>query len=141
MLRPTRRGLRRATLPVKGRDWSPTICASSDVLMQFRAFGSIHGADAAPSLPLAGRVASAAGRVGSDSGSPRILPPTATPMQFLTRSVIGGRGNRSKAMSNNDWKNTLPFKRHWAVYLLFKILVLAGAAFAAWQMLRSFEVV
>lgn len=44
-------------------------------------------------------------------------------------------------MSNNDWKNTLPFKRHWAVYLLFKILVLASAAFVAWQLLRSFEVV
>ena len=44
-------------------------------------------------------------------------------------------------MSNDDWKNTLPFKRHWAVYLLFKLLVLALAAFVAWHVLRAFEVV
>ncbi len=44
-------------------------------------------------------------------------------------------------MSKEDWKRTLPFKRHWAVYLLFKLLVLALAAFAAWHLLRAFEVV
>lgn len=44
-------------------------------------------------------------------------------------------------MSNNDWKKTLPFKRHWAVYLLFKVLVLALAAFIAWHLLRAFEIV
>ncbi|WP_442753983.1 hypothetical protein ACNHKD_13385 [Methylocystis sp. JAN1] len=44
-------------------------------------------------------------------------------------------------MSNEDWKKTLPFKRHWAVYLLFKVAVLAGAAFIAWHLLRAFEVV
>jgi len=44
-------------------------------------------------------------------------------------------------MSNNDWKKTLPFKRHWAVYLAFKLLVLALAAFIAWHLLRAFEVV
>lgn len=44
-------------------------------------------------------------------------------------------------MSNEDWKRTLPFKRHWAVYLLLKLLVLAGAAFIAWRLLQAFEVV
>ncbi len=44
-------------------------------------------------------------------------------------------------MSNEDWKRTLPFKRHWAVYLAFKLLVLALAALAAWHILRAFEVV
>jgi hypothetical protein len=44
-------------------------------------------------------------------------------------------------MSNEDWKRTLPFKRHWAVYLLFKLLVLGLAAAAAWHVLRAFEVV
>jgi hypothetical protein len=44
-------------------------------------------------------------------------------------------------MSNDDWKKTLPFKRHWGVYLLLKLLVLAGAAFIAWQLLRAFDVV
>lgn len=34
-------------------------------------------------------------------------------------------------MSNDDWKKTLPFRRHWAVYLAFKLLVLGLAvAFA-----------
>ncbi|BDV34051.1 hypothetical protein SS37A_15800 [Methylocystis iwaonis] len=139
MILPPTRPASRATLPARGRDWSPTICALSE------ASGGMSGAAAAiPSLPFTGRVARAAGRVGSEGA-----PPTETPTQCLARSVIHGRatmrrparGNRSNAMSNNDWKNTLPFKRHWAVYLLFKILVLAGAAFAAWQILRSFEVV
>lgn len=44
-------------------------------------------------------------------------------------------------MSNDDWKKTLPFKRHWAVYLVFKVLVLAGAALVAWNIMRAFEVV
>ena len=44
-------------------------------------------------------------------------------------------------MSNQDWKSTLPFKRHWALYLLFKVLVLALAVFIAWHVLRAFEVV
>ncbi|WP_255679528.1 MULTISPECIES: hypothetical protein [unclassified Methylocystis] len=44
-------------------------------------------------------------------------------------------------MSNNDWKKTLPFKRHWLVYLIFKLLVLAFAAFIAWHLLRAFDVV
>lgn len=34
-------------------------------------------------------------------------------------------------MSNDDWKKTLPFKRHWAVYLIFKVALLALAAFVA----------
>ncbi|MEK4034758.1 hypothetical protein WOC76_10015 [Methylocystis sp. IM3] len=42
---------------------------------------------------------------------------------------------------SDDWKRTLPFKRHWAVYLLLKLFVLALAAFAAWHLLRAFEVV
>ncbi len=136
-LSPTRRSSR-ATLPARGRDWSPRVCALSEALW-------IHGADAVPSLPFTGSAARAAGRVGSDW---RILPPTETPKQFLPGSVIHGaaaatpaRDNRSKAMSNDDWKETLPFKRHWAVYLLFKILVLGGAAFVAWQILHSFEIV
>ena len=44
-------------------------------------------------------------------------------------------------MSNEDWKKTLPFKRHWAVYLAFKVAVLAAAAFIAWHLLRAFAVV
>ncbi len=44
-------------------------------------------------------------------------------------------------MSNENWKRTLPFKRHWAAYLLFKLLVLGLAALAAWHLLRAFEVV
>jgi hypothetical protein len=44
-------------------------------------------------------------------------------------------------MADDDWKKTLPFKRHWGVYLLLKLLVLAGAAFVAWHVLRAFEVV
>lgn len=44
-------------------------------------------------------------------------------------------------MSNDDWKKTLPFKRHWAVYLLFKVLVLAAAAFITWHLLRAFGMV
>jgi hypothetical protein len=44
-------------------------------------------------------------------------------------------------MSNEDWKSTLPFKRHWAVYLLFKLALLAFAAFVAWHLLRAFAVV
>jgi hypothetical protein len=44
-------------------------------------------------------------------------------------------------MSNDDWKNTLPFRRHWAVYLAFKLAVLAAAALVAWHLLRAFEVV
>lgn len=44
-------------------------------------------------------------------------------------------------MSNDDWKKSLPFSRHWAVYLLFKLLVLALAVFVAWQLLHAFAVV
>jgi hypothetical protein len=44
-------------------------------------------------------------------------------------------------MTDEDWKKTLPFKRHWAVYLLFKLLVLALAAFVAWNLMRAFEMV
>jgi hypothetical protein len=44
-------------------------------------------------------------------------------------------------MTDNDWRKTLPFKRHWAVYLLFKLLVLALAAFVAWNLMRAFEMV
>lgn len=44
-------------------------------------------------------------------------------------------------MSNDDWKRTLPFRRHWAVYLLFKLMVLGVAALAAWHLLHAFEVV
>jgi len=44
-------------------------------------------------------------------------------------------------MSDDDWKKTLPFRRHWAVYLLFKVLVLGLAAFLAWRLLRAFEMV
>jgi len=44
-------------------------------------------------------------------------------------------------MSNNDWKKSLPFKRHWAVYLAFKVLVLALAAAIAWHLLRALEVI
>lgn len=38
-------------------------------------------------------------------------------------------------MSNDDWKKTLPFKRHWAVYLLFKLIVLALAIAFALRMM------
>lgn len=34
-------------------------------------------------------------------------------------------------MSNDDWKKTLPFKRHWAVYLIFKVGLLALAVYVA----------
>ena len=34
-------------------------------------------------------------------------------------------------MSNDDWKKTLPFKRHWAVYLAFKVALLALATYVA----------
>ncbi len=44
-------------------------------------------------------------------------------------------------MSNDDWKKTLPFKRHWAFYLLLKVLILALAAFIAWHLLRALEIV
>ena len=44
-------------------------------------------------------------------------------------------------MSNDDWKKSLPFSRHWAAYLLFKLLVLALAVFVAWQLLHAFAVV
>ncbi|MEF3365976.1 hypothetical protein V3H18_05445 [Methylocystis sp. 9N] len=44
-------------------------------------------------------------------------------------------------MSNDDWKKTLPFRRHWAVYLLFKVLILALAAFIVWRFLRAMDVV
>jgi hypothetical protein len=44
-------------------------------------------------------------------------------------------------MTDEDWRKTLPFKRHWAVYLLFKLLVLALAAFVAWNLMRAFEMV
>ena len=37
---------------------------------------------------------------------------------------------------SNDWKKTLPFKRHWARYLTFKLIVLALAAFIALHLLR-----
>jgi len=34
-------------------------------------------------------------------------------------------------MTRDDWKKTLPFKRHWTAYLAFKLAVLALAvAFA-----------
>ena len=38
-------------------------------------------------------------------------------------------------MSNDDWKKTLPFKRHWAVYLAFKVALLALAAYVALRMM------
>jgi hypothetical protein len=57
------------------------------------------------------------------------------------RAVGFDRVTEEKAMSNNDWKRTLPFKRHWAVYLLIKVGLLALAAFVAWHLLRAFAVV
>jgi|GEM_PF-1359651 len=44
-------------------------------------------------------------------------------------------------MSDDDWKKSLPFKRHWAFYLLFKLLVLAAAVYVAWRLLLAFAVV
>ena len=44
-------------------------------------------------------------------------------------------------MSENDWKKSLPFKRHWALYLLFKLIVLALAGVVAWRLLQAFAVV
>ena len=63
MAPPTRRASR-ATLPARGRDWSPPIAAQLEMLMQFRICQSIGDGDAVPSLPFTGRVARAAGRVG-----------------------------------------------------------------------------
>ncbi len=50
-------------------------------------------------------------------------------------------GWEESGMSDNDWKRTLPFRRHWATYLIFKLLVLALAAIVAWNILHAFEVV
>jgi hypothetical protein len=58
-----------------------------------------------------------------------------------SRREPGGVNRREYSMSHNDWKKTLPFKRHWAFYLAVKLLVLALAAFIAWHLLRVFEVV
>jgi hypothetical protein len=44
-------------------------------------------------------------------------------------------------MSNDDWKKSLPFPRHWLSYLVFKLLVLALALAFAWHMLHVFEVI
>lgn len=44
-------------------------------------------------------------------------------------------------MSHEDWKKTLPFKRHWFLYLIFKITVLALAGFITWRLLQVFELV
>jgi len=44
-------------------------------------------------------------------------------------------------MSYEDWKKTLPFKRHWLLYLFFKIAVLALAGFITWRLLQVFELV
>lgn len=44
-------------------------------------------------------------------------------------------------MSNDDWKKTLPFKRHWAVYLAFKVAVLALAGLIVWHLLQAFAVI
>ncbi|BDV34049.1 hypothetical protein SS37A_15780 [Methylocystis iwaonis] len=63
---PPTRPAARATLPVKGRDWSGAVWAPFDALMQSRASRMICNADAIPSLPFTGRVARAAGRVGPD---------------------------------------------------------------------------
>ena len=52
-------------------------------------------------------------------------------------AASGGRWD----MSDDDWKKSLPFKRHWALYLLFKLIVLALAGFVAWRLLHAFAVV
>lgn len=44
-------------------------------------------------------------------------------------------------MSYEDWKKTLPFKRHWLLYLIFKIAVLTLAGFITWRFLQVFELV
>jgi hypothetical protein len=54
----------RATLPARGRDWSPLSGAFSAMLMQLRDCSVDDDADAVPSLPFMGRVAREAGRVG-----------------------------------------------------------------------------
>ena len=43
-------------------------------------------------------------------------------------------------MSNDDWKKSLPFPRHWLSYIGFKLLILVVAIILAWQILRAFEV-
>jgi hypothetical protein len=44
-------------------------------------------------------------------------------------------------MSEEDWKRLLPFRRHWAVYLLVKVTVIALAAYVLWRLLHAFEAV
>ncbi len=63
---PPTRPAARATLPARGRDWSPESWVPSEALMQSQASVVIGGADAVPSLPFTGRVAREARRVGPD---------------------------------------------------------------------------
>jgi hypothetical protein len=44
-------------------------------------------------------------------------------------------------MADDDWKRLLPFRRHWAVYLLVKIVVIALAGYVLWRLLHTFEAV
>ena len=61
----------------------------------------------------------------------RVAVKQAKSLPFTGRVGRDGASRSMTDMSNDDWKKTLPFKRHWAVYLLFKLVVLALAvAFA-----------
>ncbi|WP_255461837.1 MULTISPECIES: hypothetical protein [Methylosinus] len=44
-------------------------------------------------------------------------------------------------MLKNDWRRFLPFPGHWASYLVFKLIILALAAVAAWHVLAAFELI
>jgi hypothetical protein len=63
-MRTPTRPASRATLPARGRDWSPAVAAHAEMLMRLRACDAIKNADAVQSLPFTGRVAREAGRVG-----------------------------------------------------------------------------
>jgi hypothetical protein len=42
-----------------------------------------------------------------------------------------------KLMFKEDWKKTLPFNRHWFVYLLFKVSILAISLILLWRFIQS----
>ena len=62
------------------------------------------------------------------------------PKPCVCRRTLAASGGRCD-MSDDEWKKSLPFKRHWALYLFFKLLVLALAGLAAWRLLQALAVV
>ncbi len=54
--------------------------------------------------------------------------------------LLFSQNREALIMSNDDWKKSLPFPRHWLSYIGFKLLILVVAIILAWQILRAFEV-